>query len=182
MGVFFLNMKRNSTIKLKVIECDTNTNLVVLQTNSATFTLTSKDLVEFINTASLVKESNPPANTIHTEVARNILEYLNTKSGRSFQINDKNLNLIIARIRDGENATILKQVIDVKVWEWKDDAVYRKYLRPETLFNFTKFQSYKQQVLDIINNPEAFKKHVKEKENERNSKNIDPLDSMYSTR
>jgi uncharacterized phage protein (TIGR02220 family) len=35
-----------------------------------------------------------------------------------------------------------KKVVDVMVDQWKNDARMNMYLRPETLFNATKFETY----------------------------------------
>ncbi|MDR6548504.1 putative phage protein (TIGR02220 family) [Chryseobacterium rhizosphaerae] len=171
---------KHSEVKIKIVECNVKTNLVVLQTNSATFTITSKEMVEFLKTASEIKEKKPSKNPILNEIASEILEYLNLTCNRKFPVTDNNLSFISARLSEGEKPELLKQIIDIKSWAWKNDYSMRKYLRPETLFNPTKFQSYKQEVLDVIADPQQFKKYVKAKEDERTGKEYDPLDSGYS--
>lgn len=175
-------MKRNTYIKLKVIECNSETNLVVLQTGSRTFTLNSEDFANFIESATPVKEKIAKSETIHSVIVKEILDHLNEKSGRSFPYNDKNEKFISARLADGETPDILKKVIEVKCFQWKNNVDFKKYLRPETLFNSTKFQSYKQEVLDILIDPEAFKKHVKAKENDRINKEYDNLAELATRR
>jgi uncharacterized phage protein (TIGR02220 family) len=167
-------------IKLKIVECNADTNQVILQTNSATFTLKSKKLVEFLATATFVKETKSRVNHAKNEVATEILEYLNQKGDRKFPANSTNLSFISARLADGEKPELLRQIIDIKVWAWKNDYNMKKFIRPETLFGTKKFQSYKQEVMDVHTNPEQFKKHVKEKEDERNSKDRDNLDEFIS--
>ena len=73
--------------------------------------------------------------------AKRVLDYLNEKAGTGFKPVESNLKFIVARLKDySEND--LKAVIDKKVKEWKGTKM-QAYLRPETLFNATKFESYK---------------------------------------
>jgi uncharacterized phage protein (TIGR02220 family) len=74
--------------------------------------------------------------------ARRILEYLNEQAGRSYQPVESNLRLILARLKEGASEQQCKDVIDAKVQEWLNDSKWSKYLRPETLFNATKFAGY----------------------------------------
>lgn len=71
----------------------------------------------------------------------NILYYLNEKVGTSFKPVDSNLKFIRARLNSGYKEEDLKKVIDLKVAEWNGTDM-QKYLRPETLFNATKFEGY----------------------------------------
>lgn len=70
-----------------------------------------------------------------------VISYLNEKAGTNFRMVDSNSKLIMARIKEGASLDDLKSVIDLKVKDWigKEES---KYLRPETLFNATKFNSY----------------------------------------
>lgn len=73
-----------------------------------------------------------------------VVEYLNTKTGREFKPKSASTATHIrARFRDGFSIADLKSVIDAKVKEWGDDPKMAPYLRPETLFG-TKFESYLQ--------------------------------------
>lgn len=47
-----------------------------------------------------------------------------------------------ARYSEGRTQNDFKTVIDKKVDQWRSDETMAKYLRPETLFNRTKFESY----------------------------------------
>ena len=74
-------------------------------------------------------------------IAESVLSHLNEKAGTNFKPVESNLKFIVARLKDySEND--LKAVIDKKVKEWKGTKM-QAYLRPETLFNATKFESYK---------------------------------------
>lgn len=70
-----------------------------------------------------------------------LLNFLNLKANRSFRPVDSTLRLIIARLRSGVSVQDCKGVIARQVREWKGTE-HEKYLRPETLFNATKFESY----------------------------------------
>lgn len=74
--------------------------------------------------------------------ARGLLAYLNEKAGKSYREIGTHLKLIVARLREeGVTPDDVKQMIDRKVREWRGTE-QEKYLRPETLFNKTKFASY----------------------------------------
>ncbi len=74
--------------------------------------------------------------------ARVVLDFLNEKTGRRYQPVDANLKLIVARLRGGATEQELRQVIAKKCREWSADEKMSMYLRPETLFNATKFAQY----------------------------------------
>ena len=69
-----------------------------------------------------------------------VLEYLNLVAGKNFKDVESNLKLIRGRLADYPIET-LKFVVTNKTSEWKGTA-QEKYLRPETLFNKTKFEGY----------------------------------------
>lgn len=71
-----------------------------------------------------------------------VLEWLNTKAGKSYRPVSANLDLIRARIRDGLEPWQLKAVVSRKVREWGPDPKMSKFLRPETLFGKTKCEQY----------------------------------------
>lgn len=75
--------------------------------------------------------------------AKEILQFLNEKTGRNFQSVDVNLKLIIARLKTGATYWDCRQVIAKKTREWKGDSKMSEYLRPATLFNATKFEQYR---------------------------------------
>lgn len=71
-----------------------------------------------------------------------IINYLNQKTGAHYRDNSKaTQRLIKARWNEGFKPEDFKKVIDVKTYEWLNDANMCKYLRPETLFG-TKFEGY----------------------------------------
>lgn len=76
----------------------------------------------------------------NNNIAEQVLTYLNEKAGTHFKPIETNIKFIKARLKDYTEED-LKAVIDKKVKEWKGTE-WQKYLRPETLFNATKFDSY----------------------------------------
>lgn len=98
-------------------------------------------------------------------IAERVLCYLNEKAGTGFKPVDSNLKFIISRLKQYSEDD-LKAVIDKKVKEWKGTKM-QPYLRPETLFNATKFESYK-------NGLSAENKHF-ENEREYTAEELDGL-------
>lgn len=73
---------------------------------------------------------------------RDVLDHLNAKANRNYQVVPANTKLIEARIREGATVEQLKAVVDAKVRDWQHDPKMRDYLRPATLFNAEKFGQY----------------------------------------
>ncbi len=74
--------------------------------------------------------------------ATDVLDFLNSKTGRAYRPVEENLKLIIARLKSGVTVMDCRQVIAKKTREWKSDPKMAEYLRPATLFNATKFEQY----------------------------------------
>lgn len=73
-----------------------------------------------------------------------VIDHLNSVCGTSFRRSAKSTRRIVAaRLRDGATVDECNSVIDHKAREWLRDGRMRKYLRPETLFNATKFEAYR---------------------------------------
>jgi uncharacterized phage protein (TIGR02220 family) len=83
------------------------------------------------------------------DVAKEILIFLNEKTGRNYEPVDANLELIIARLKDGASALDLRQVVAKKSREWLADEKMAEYLRPKTLFNRTNFAQYKGELVNV---------------------------------
>lgn len=85
-------------------------------------------------------EGNQPLPALSPE--QEIIRFLNTQTGRDFRDTDKNLGFIRSRLSesgvtvDGIKAMIVRQC---NRWLRTDQA---EFLRPETLFNATKFDGY----------------------------------------
>ena len=74
--------------------------------------------------------------------AKEVLEKINLAIGTKFRPVVANLRFIQARLDEGATVEEIVGVAKLKKSEWKDDPVMRKYIRIETLYNATKFQSY----------------------------------------
>jgi uncharacterized phage protein (TIGR02220 family) len=74
--------------------------------------------------------------------ARELLKFLNDKTGRDFRDTDSTLRPIIGRLREGFDLSTCKAVVVRKWRQWKDDDKMKEYLRPGTLFNAEKFAQY----------------------------------------
>ncbi len=81
-----------------------------------------------------------------SDIYEEIIKYLNEKTGSHFKSTSKSTQRLING-RLSENYTIedFKYVIDVKTNEWKDNTKMSKYLTPDTLFNASKFEKYRNQ-------------------------------------
>jgi len=81
-------------------------------------------------------------NVERLEIARTVIDFLNTKTGRNYRHVPANLEPICARLKEGATLTELRQVIAKKTREWGTDEKMNQFLRPDTLFNRTKFAQY----------------------------------------
>lgn len=82
-----------------------------------------------------------PRITNSSESVKEVLVHLNQMAGTSYRPVDSNLRLIEARLKEGATVADMKRVIDAKCAEWKGGDM-EKYLRPQTLFNASKFEQY----------------------------------------
>lgn len=74
--------------------------------------------------------------------SKTILAFLNEKTGKQFREVESNLRLIEARLKSGVDVQTCKTLIARKVRDWTPKPEMQPYLRPETLFNQTKFETY----------------------------------------
>ena len=73
---------------------------------------------------------------------KEIIEYLNQRTGKKFKYSSKaNQKYIKARINEGYALEDFKKVIDWKISQWTGNKEMERYLRPETLF-VAKFEGY----------------------------------------
>lgn len=70
-----------------------------------------------------------------------VLQYMNDKAGKRFKPVNSNMRFIRARLAEGATVEEMKAVVDLKVADWRGTEM-DWYLRPETLFNATKYQTY----------------------------------------
>jgi uncharacterized phage protein (TIGR02220 family) len=78
----------------------------------------------------------------HRQDAKEILSFLNEKTGKNYRPVDATLKPIIARLKDGTSVDDIRAVIAKKCREWLPDEKMAEYLRPKTLFNATNFANY----------------------------------------
>jgi len=77
------------------------------------------------------------------DIVIQIIDYLNERTGKKFSTTAENtVKLISGRLSEGRTLTDFKQVIDVKVAKWRGDPKMDDYLRPDTLFRPSNFESY----------------------------------------
>lgn len=75
--------------------------------------------------------------------AGELLRYLNRKAQRQFRESEVSLGFIAARLKE-KDVTVegCKAMIDRQCGMWLEDSKMCEYLRPQTLFNKTKFDAY----------------------------------------
>lgn len=87
-------------------------------------------------------KSGKPDDKAFNATAVAVIDYLNAQAGKRFLPVPANVKLVVARLREGATLDTCKQVVQRKVAEWHGDSKMSGYLRPETLFNATKFAQY----------------------------------------
>lgn len=107
-----------------------------------------------------------------------VLGFLNKVANKRFSSRQTNLKHINARLNEGVTAQQLKQIIELKVYQWSNDFEMKVHLNPETLFRPSKIEKYLQEVEDIMKNPQKFKQHVERnntEEQRQRDRDFDPL-------
>lgn len=91
-------------------------------------------------------------NNSNSETIKEIINYLNQKTGKSFKATTAGSKRHInARLKDGFTINDFKAVIDNKTSQWLNDSEMNKYLRPSTLFA-SRFESYLNENTQGVNN------------------------------
>ena len=100
-------------------------------------------------TKSTTLSGKPDVSTLNgfKSQAKEVLEFLNAKTGRSYKAVPANLEMIAARLKDGATVEELRMVIAKKTREWGGDEKMNQYLRPATLFNRVKYAQYSGELL-----------------------------------
>lgn len=125
------------------------------------FTVTLKIAEEIVSTCTktefemltrAINDNKPVDNEAELkEQGVKALEQLKRLTGKTFRAFNtkgqptKNLKLILYILKDGWTLKDVFQVIDYKGKRWLYNSKMKMYLRPETLFNKTKFESYLQE-------------------------------------
>ena len=115
------------------------------------------------NMAVNKKESDQPNKVNHSNIIKDIITYLNDKTGKRYAHNASgNKRIIQARLNEGYTLDDFKRVIDHKCNEWlppvkfSDGKMSDTYLRPATLFN-QKFDQYLNESPDVEVKPKTDK-------------------------
>lgn len=96
---------------------------------------------------TLLCRAGPDAANLRDQ-AKEVLEFLNERTGKNFHPVDANLDLIAARLRGGASVQDCKSIIARKRRQWATDEKMQEYLRPATLFNKTKFEQYRGELIE----------------------------------
>lgn len=89
------------------------------------------------------KVSEPPPKNENKETIERVIRYLNAKTGKNFKpTTPETIKLINGRIQENYQPEHFKTVIDKKCQEWLGDPHWEKFLRPNTLFRPSNFESY----------------------------------------
>lgn len=87
----------------------------------------------------IIEQARPPIESDINE----IIDYLNAATSSKFSKNtDATRKAIRARLKAGATVEDFHKVIDHKVEKWGNDERMREYLRPQTLFAPSHFESY----------------------------------------
>jgi uncharacterized phage protein (TIGR02220 family) len=118
--------------------------------NNKGFQIDKIDYRYSINTVPILSNDNDNDNDNENENEneKEVIDYLNKKARKNYKYVAANLAFITARMKDGATKGEMMRVIDSKVNEWLGTPS-EKFLRPETLFNATKYASYSGNLGDI---------------------------------
>jgi len=104
---------------------------------------------EEITTLSGKEPDISPPKPQYKPTAVSVLDFLNEKTGRNYQPVKANIDMIVARLKEGATEDECRQVIAKKSREWLNDDDMNQYLRPATLFNRTKFAQYQGELVRV---------------------------------
>lgn len=86
--------------------------------------------------------SQPDPEVLITDQAKQVLTHLNQATNSRYQVSTTSLQNIRARIGEGFTVSELVLVVDYCNAKWGDDLNMSDYLRPQTLFQPSKFPGY----------------------------------------
>ncbi|MCK7042656.1 conserved phage C-terminal domain-containing protein [Enterobacter cloacae] len=84
----------------------------------------------------------PDGDVLITDQAKQVLSHLNQVTSSRYQVSTTSLQNIRARIGEGYTVEELSLVVDYCNAKWSEDLTMSAYLRPQTLFQPTKFPGY----------------------------------------
>ncbi|EPZ6091145.1 conserved phage C-terminal domain-containing protein [Enterobacter roggenkampii] len=86
--------------------------------------------------------SQPDGEVLITDQAKQVLTHLNQVTSSRYQVSTTSLQNIRARIGEGFTVEELSLVVDYCNAKWSEDLTMATYLRPQTLFQPSKFPGY----------------------------------------
>ena len=114
----------------------------VICSNSYSSSSFSVDNISDVEHLDNIKNKDKNKDNIYIYNIKEIVEYLNEKTKSSYKYTTSATQKSIkARLTDGFTVDDFKKVIDVKSKQWLNSDM-EKYLRPQTLFSPSKFESY----------------------------------------
>jgi uncharacterized phage protein (TIGR02220 family) len=93
------------------------------------------------------------SSSVRTEQAKQILSFLNEKTGKIHPATAFNLKLISDRLNNGATAKECFQIIAKKTRAWKGNEKMEGFLQPSTLFKPSKFDQYVSELV-LTHHPE----------------------------
>lgn len=102
---------------------------------------TTENTTDIKNTICPVA-SQPDREVLITDQAKLVLNHLNKVTNSRYQVSTTSLQNIRARIGEGFTVDELVLVVDYSNAKWGDDLKMSEYLRPQTLFQPSKFPGY----------------------------------------
>lgn len=109
-----------------------------------------------------------------------ILNLLNELAGKRFKPIKSNITPISARLKDGYTIQELKEIVQVKTLDWKNNEVMNQHLCPTTLFRPSNTEKYLNFILAIKETPKQYAKYFAKLNKTRTSaNNTDDLTAMY---
>ncbi|MCX4178444.1 conserved phage C-terminal domain-containing protein [Enterobacter sp. HSTU-ASh6] len=84
----------------------------------------------------------PDGDVLITDQAKQVLTHLNKVTSSRYQVSTTSLQNIRARIGEGYTVEELSLVVDYCNAKWSEDLTMAAYLRPQTLFQPSKFPGY----------------------------------------
>nr|HAM4953503.1 transcriptional regulator [Escherichia coli] len=102
---------------------------------------TTENTTDIKNTLCPVA-SQPDREVLITDQAKQVLTHLNQVTNSRYQVSTTSLQNIRARIGEGFTVEELVLVVDYSNAKWGDDLKMSEYLRPQTLFQPSKFPGY----------------------------------------
>lgn len=114
--------------------------------NKRTLTLSAKMLIPIRKNEDTYTQKCEDNNTIYNNnklnIFKEVISYLNEQANTSFKSGNKaNQRLISARVDEGYKLEDFKTVVNNMVAKWKGTE-WEQYLRPQTLFQASKFENY----------------------------------------